>query len=183
VGRARSLASGSERLRRSKVHVPPGCLVHPIRLQQHSTVHEPTVPSSEPLPRLFGTFASQPTLTVDRRARRYNKGTRLGGPRLRSEAPVRELVYRLLNPLGFVAFKMGRRQGGPSRTGVRGRISKAIRNPRATRSPAHFQRNPLGRGQLAVFPRCSLDPYQLRYGRFARALKNSQLTCGETEGI
>ncbi|HEV3210561.1 MAG TPA: hypothetical protein VGY91_09860 [Chthoniobacterales bacterium] len=32
------------------------------------------------------------------------------------------LVYRLLNPLGFVAFKMGRRQGGPNRTGVRGRI-------------------------------------------------------------
>jgi hypothetical protein len=29
------------------------------------------------------------------------------------------LVYRLLNPLGFVAFKMGRRQGGPSRTGVK----------------------------------------------------------------
>ena len=27
------------------------------------------------------------------------------------------LVYRLLNPLSFVAFKMGRRQGGPSRTG------------------------------------------------------------------
>jgi hypothetical protein len=32
------------------------------------------------------------------------------------------LVYRLLNPLGFVAFKMGRRQGGPSWTGGRGRI-------------------------------------------------------------
>jgi hypothetical protein len=32
---------------------------------------------------------------------------------------------------------------------------------------------------LAVFPRCSLDPYQSRYGRFARALKNSQLTCGD----
>jgi predicted ABC-type sugar transport system permease subunit len=27
------------------------------------------------------------------------------------------LVYRLLNPLGFVAIKMGRQQGGPSRTG------------------------------------------------------------------
>jgi hypothetical protein len=53
-----------------------------------------------------------------------------------------------------------------------GRISKAIRNRRATQS-AHFQRNPLGRGQLAAFPRCSLDPYQFRYGRFARALKNS----------
>jgi hypothetical protein len=25
--------------------------------------------------------------------------------------------------------------------------------------PAHFQRNPPGRGQLAVFLRCSLDPY------------------------
>jgi hypothetical protein len=38
---------------------------------------------------------------------------------------------------------------------------------------------------LAVFPRCSLDPYQFRYGRFATAspartaLKNSQLTCGD----
>jgi hypothetical protein len=37
----------------------------------------------------------------------------------------------------------------------------------------------LGRGQLAVFPRCSLDPYQFRYGHFARALKNNQLTCGD----
>jgi hypothetical protein len=31
---------------------------------------------------------------------------------------------------------------------------------------------------LAVFPRCSLGPYQFRYGRFARAFKNSQLTYG-----
>ena len=29
------------------------------------------------------------------------------------------LVYRLLNPLSFVAFKMGRLRGGPSRTGGR----------------------------------------------------------------
>jgi len=64
-----------------------------------------------------------------------------------------------------------------------GRISKAIRNRRATLPPAHFQRNPMGCGQLAVFPRCSLDPYRFRYGRFARALKNSQLTRGETKGI
>src|SRR6516162_249224 len=42
---------------------------------------------------------------------------------------------------------------------VRGRISRSIRNRRATQPPAHFQRNPLGRGQLAVFPRCSLGPY------------------------
>ena len=29
-------------------------------------------------------------------------------------------MYRLLNPLSFVAFKMGRLRGGPSRTGARG---------------------------------------------------------------
>ena len=29
-------------------------------------------------------------------------------------------MHRLLNPLGLVAFKMGRLRGGPSRTGVRG---------------------------------------------------------------
>jgi len=60
-----------------------------------------------------------------------------------------------------------------------GRISESIRNRRATPPPAHFQRNPPGRGQLAVFLRCSLDPYEFRYGRFARALKNSQLACGD----
>src|SRR6516165_1335893 len=64
-----------------------------------------------------------------------------------------------------------------------GRISKLIRNRRATQPPAHFQRNPLGRGQLAVFPRCSLGPYQFRYGRFARALKKSQLTYGDITTI
>src|SRR5580704_11088014 len=67
---------------------------------------------------------------------------------------------------------------------VGGRISKLIRNRRATQPPAHFQRNPPGRGQLAVFPRCSLGPYQSRYGHFTAspartALKNSQLTCGD----
>jgi hypothetical protein len=60
-----------------------------------------------------------------------------------------------------------------------GRISASIRNRRATQPPAHFQRNPPGRGQLAVFPRCSLDPYEFGYGRIARAFKNSQLTCGD----
>jgi len=41
--------------------------------------------------------------------------------------------------MSFVAIKMGRRQGGPSRTGGRGRISEAIRNRRATQPPAHFR--------------------------------------------
>jgi hypothetical protein len=47
-----------------------------------------------------------------------------------------------------------------------------------------FQRNLLGRGQLAVFRRCSLGPYQSRDGRFTAspartALKSGQLTCGD----
>jgi hypothetical protein len=62
---------------------------------------------------------------------------------------------------------------------VGGRISKLIPNRRATQPLAHFQRDPPGRGQLAVFPRCSRAPYQSRYGHFTRALKNSQLTCGD----
>jgi hypothetical protein len=42
-------------------------------------------------------------------------------------------------------------------------VSKSIRNRRAT-PPAHFNRNPPGRSQLAVFPRCSLDPYRQDMG-------------------
>jgi hypothetical protein len=65
----------------------------------------------------------------------------------------------------------------------------------AGQPPAHFQRNPLAVGQLAVFPRCSLGPSSPIFmsavketnsgnkmvldGRFARALKNSQLTYGD----
>jgi hypothetical protein len=45
-----------------------------------------------------------------------------------------------------------------------GRISESIRNRRATQPPAHFQRNPPGRGQLAVFPSCSLDRYDSDIG-------------------
>src|SRR5215472_13213429 len=52
-----------------------------------------------------------------------------------------------------------------------GRISRSIRNRRATRPPAHFHRNPPGRGQLAVFPRCSLLTYQSRYARRSRLEK------------
>src|SRR6202050_696577 len=64
-----------------------------------------------------------------------------------------------------------------------GRISASIRNRRATQPPAHFHRNPPGRGQLAVFPRGSLAPYKPDRGRSARALKNSQLPAGESHVI
>src|SRR5262249_9375054 len=52
-----------------------------------------------------------------------------------------------------------------------GRISRAIRNRRATQPPAHFHRNPPGRGQLAVFRRCSLLTYRFRYARRSRLEK------------
>src|SRR6516164_11846313 len=52
-----------------------------------------------------------------------------------------------------------------------GRISESIRNRRATQPPAHFHGNPLGRGQLAVFPRCSLLTYRFRYARRSRLEK------------
>ena len=52
-----------------------------------------------------------------------------------------------------------------------GHISKLIPNRRATQPPAHFHRNPLGRGQLAVFPRCSLLTYRFRYARRSRLEK------------
>jgi hypothetical protein len=76
-----------------------------------------------------------------------------------------------------VVIKMGGRQDGPSRTGVRGRISESIRNRRATRPSAHFHPNPLGRGRWLFFgvarsSRINLDMLVVR------ALKNSQLTCG-----
>ncbi len=73
---------------------------------------------------------------------------------------------------------------------VGGSISEAIRDRGATTPPAHFQRNPLGRGQSAVFRRCyrqsdsDLDPYESRMDASTAspartALKNSQLTCGD----
>jgi len=63
--------------------------------------------------------------------------------------------------------------GKPVRAGLAlgGRISESIRNRRATPPPAHFQRNPPGRGRLAVFPRCSLLTYRFRYARRSRLEK------------
>jgi hypothetical protein len=65
-----------------------------------------------------------------------------------------DAVRRLLNLLGFVAFKMGRLRGGPSRTGVKGaNLDRYVTDPAAAgQQPTHFQGNPPGRGRLAVFP-------------------------------
>jgi hypothetical protein len=56
------------------------------------------------------------------------------------------LVYRLLNPLGFVAFKMG----GPARREEGAYLNRYVTDEQRSRRPIF---NPtLGRGQLAVFP-------------------------------
>src|SRR5580658_809294 len=79
------------------------------------------------------------------------------------------LVHRLAYNGDVVAIKMGRRSGSCRTRG--GRISESIRNRRATPPPAHFHRNPSGRGQLAVFLRCSLLTYRFRYARRSRLQK------------
>jgi hypothetical protein len=73
-----------------------------------------------------------------------------------------------MSNMAFVAIKMGRRQGGPSRTGGKSGayLNRYVTDPAAAGPPpAHFYRNPSGRGQLAVFLRCSLFTYQFRYAR------------------
>jgi hypothetical protein len=70
--------------------------------------------------------------------------------------------------MAFVAIKMGHRQGGPSRTGGNegAYLNRYVTDPAdAGQPPAHFRCNPPGRGELAVFPRCSLLTYLFRYAR------------------
>src|SRR5262249_12789363 len=71
-------------------------------------------------------------------------------------------------PVDFRGCRWTKIQGSHRRTLMLGMRRQAWRNRTRTL-----------RGRLAVFPRCSLGPYAFRYGRFARALKNSQLTCGD----
>src|SRR6516165_12663756 len=78
---------------------------------------------------------------------------------------IQNLVFCSRNNMTFVAIKMDRRKARG------GRISKLIRNGRATQPPAHFHRNPVGRGWSAVFRRCSLLAYRFRYARHSRLEK------------
>jgi hypothetical protein len=55
-------------------------------------------------------------------------------------------------------------------------LNRYVTDEQRSRRPI-FNATLAGRGQLAVFPRCSLDPYESRSWLFVRALKNSQLTC------
>src|ERR1700736_6666573 len=72
------------------------------------------------------------------------------------------LVYRLAYNGDVVAFKMGRWQGGPSRTGGRGRMSKSIRNRRATQPPAHFQTQSSGPRPVGCFSALLARPVSIQ---------------------
>jgi hypothetical protein len=58
-------------------------------------------------------------------------------------------------------------------------ISSAIRNERTTMQTDPFQANPLGRGQLADFLRCSLLTYRFRYARRSRVHLQCMLLLGD----
>src|SRR5215469_4843294 len=74
-----------------------------------------------------------------------------------------------MNNMAFVAIKMGRRQG--ARSGAY--LKRYVTDPAgAGQPPAHFHRNPPGRGQLAVFPPPRrILTYQCRYARRPRLEK------------
>src|SRR5580692_4168362 len=81
------------------------------------------------------------------------------------------LVSCPANNMAFVAIKMG---AGPAAAGREegAYLSRYVTDPAAAgQPPAHFHRNPPGRGQLAVFLRCSLLTYQFRYARRSRLEK------------
>ena len=86
------------------------------------------------------------------------------------------------NNMSFVAIKMGRRQGGPSRTGARGRYPKRnVTNEQRSRRPIFIATLRAAASWLffRVARSLRIDSDML----VARALKNSQLTCGEAQGI
>jgi len=67
--------------------------------------------------------------------------------------------------------------------GVRKEHIRSIRDWRATKQPTHFQRHPPGRGQLAVFPRCSLDPYDTDMGTSLAPWKTANWPAARLKGF
>src|ERR1700738_1555534 len=87
------------------------------------------------------------------------------------------------NNMSFVAIKMGRRQGGPSRTGggSGAYLNRYVTSEKRSRRPIFIATLRAVAGWLffrvARFLRIDLDML------VARALKNSQLTCAERHAI
>ena len=94
-------------------------------------------------------------------------------------AKSRTVLHRRVKRDALLTTRQGARSGA-SRTSFTvaeaSQITRRVktgagRDRRATQPLAHFHRNPPGRGQLAVFPRCSLDPYDSDMGLRSRLEK------------
>jgi hypothetical protein len=84
--------------------------------------------------------------------------------------------------MSFVAIKMGRRQGGPSRTGGREPyLNRSVTDEQRSRQPIFIATLRAAASWLffRVARSLRIDSDML----VARALKNSQLTCGERHAI
>jgi len=85
--------------------------------------------------------------------------------------------------MSFVAFKMGRRQGGPSRTGGNEGtyLNRYVTDEQRSRRPIFNATLRAAAGWLffCVARSLRIDSDML----VAHALKNSQLTCGERHAI
>ena len=102
-------------------------------------------------------------------------------------SPGNKLQFESVNVELFVVkdwlhFKMGRRQGGPSRPAVEGAyLKRYVTDEQRSRRPIFNATLRAAAGWLffRVARSLHIDLDML----VARALKNSQLTCGETQGI
>jgi hypothetical protein len=94
-----------------------------------------------------------------------------------------DLVSCLRNSMHFVAIKMGRRQGGPSRTGggCGAYLNRYVTDEQRGRRPIFIAT--LWAGASWLFFRVALSARMIRYGHFVRALKNSQPTPGKIHVI
>ena len=84
----------------------------------------------------------------------------------------RSLSFALLScPRNKHTFRCDQ-NGPPARREEGAYPERYVTDPAAAGQPlAHFHRNPVGRGWLAVFPRCSLLTYRSRYDRRSRLEK------------
>src|SRR6516165_2101252 len=91
----------------------------------------------------------------------------------RRSTKIQELLFDHLMPCPRNKHNFRCDQNGPSARREEGAYpERYVTDPAgAGQPPAHFHRHPLGRGQLAVFPRCSFLTYRFRYDRRSRLEK------------
>jgi hypothetical protein len=102
--------------------------------------------------------------------------------------PYAHIVSCPRNNMSFVALKMGRRPGGPSRTGARGPyLKRYVTDEQRSRRPNFIATLRAAASWLffrvARFLRIDSDRLVVSASPARTALKNGQLTCGERHAI